>query len=108
MYRTARGEAPVEVFLRELPAKHQARIARVLELLVAEGPQLRRPYADHVRGRIRELRVAFSRLEYRILHCVWGRQVILLHAFIKKTPAVPEREIRTAEYRLGELEGTSA
>lgn len=101
LYRTRRGDSPVEKFLDELPEKHQQKIAGFVDLLEEHGPALRRPYADHVRGPIRELRIQFGRGEYRILHFFMLRDlVVLLHAFRKKTEAIPEREIGLAEERM--------
>ena len=100
-YRTARGESPVEEFLNALPEKHQRKIAGFLELLEEHGPALMRPYADHVRGPLRELRVPFGRHAYRVFHFIAaGDRVVLLHAFAKKTPDLPAREIATAEGRM--------
>jgi phage-related protein len=66
-----------------------------------EGPQLRRPYADHVRGDLRELRMQFGRNEYRVFHFfVQGQRVVLVHAYAKKTQKLPEREMGTAEERM--------
>lgn len=76
-------------------------MAGFLELLAQEGPQLRRPYADHVKGDLRELRMQFGRNEYRVFHFfVEGERVVLVHAFMKKTQKLPEREIATAEERM--------
>lgn len=100
-YRTRRGESPVEEFIRQMPESHQKKVAMVFELLAGQGPELRRPYADQVRGRMRELRIQFGRNEYRVFHYfVAGEYVVLLHGFQKKTQALPEREIRTAEARM--------
>ena len=46
MYRTSRGDRPVEEYLNQLEEKHRAKIAARLQLLAHEGPNLRRPYAD--------------------------------------------------------------
>jgi phage-related protein len=100
-YRRARGESPVEDFVAKMPVKHQQKLATFLELLADQGPRLERPYASHVRGHLRELRVGFGRDEYRIFHFfVSGERVVLLHAFAKKTQQLPRREIETAEARM--------
>jgi phage-related protein len=103
-YRTARGESPVERFVGSLPRSAQQKLAAMLILLAEEGPRLGRPYAAHVRGPLRELRVQFARHETRILHfLVRERQVVLLHAFAKKTQRLQERELATAEARMKDL-----
>lgn len=62
-----------------------------------EGPNLPRPYADIVRGKIRELRVSFGSNEYRFLYFFFGKRIIITHGFLKKTDRVPEGEIERAE-----------
>lgn len=61
---------------------------------------LRRPHADALRGRVRELRCGLGRLEHRLLYFFAGRRVIVTHGFLKKTEAVPAREIERAERML--------
>jgi len=100
-YTNARGESPVEEFVNTMATKQQRKVGIFLELLAQEGPALRRPYADHVRGDLRELRMQFGRNEYRIFHFfVQEQRVVLVHAFAKKTQQLPEREIETAEDRM--------
>jgi phage-related protein len=103
LYSDRRGESPVEKFIESLPMKHQRKIAGTLLLLEQQGPELRRPYADQVRGGLRELRVQFGRNQYRLLYFFMLRElIVLVHAFAKKTEAIPEREIATATARMHE------
>lgn len=103
-YRTLRGGQPVEDYLNGLEPKHRRKIAGILELLAQEGPNLRRPYADVLEGPLRELRVGLGRLEHRVLYYfVLKDAVVLLHAFLKKTDAVPQKEIDVAKERMKEL-----
>ncbi|MBI4566238.1 MAG: type II toxin-antitoxin system RelE/ParE family toxin [Planctomycetes bacterium] len=104
-YRTARGDRPVREFIDALPENQQKKVAAVLELLQEQGPRLGRPYADHVRGRLRELRTQFGRNEYRVFHFFTvGQLVVLVHVFAKKTDKLPIREIETAEQRMKDFE----
>ena len=48
-------------FLNELKTKIRAKVAKWIDKLEMEGPNLPRPYADIVRGKIRELRESFRR-----------------------------------------------
>jgi len=70
-----------------------------LGLLQERGPELRRPYADVVEGPIRELRVAYGRLEIRFLYFIDGKDIVLTGGFLKKTGRVPEGEIGKAMKR---------
>jgi phage-related protein len=105
-YRTRRGEAPVEAYVNGLEEKHRRKVLTHLGLLAQEGPHLRRPYADVLKGAIRELRVSLARHEHRVLYYFVKEDfVVLLHAFLKKTEAVPRKEIEVAEARMNELNG---
>lgn len=109
VYRTARGEAPVDRFLAELPQSHQAKVIVALERLAEHGVRLGRPEVAHLKERIWELRVQFSGIQYRVLFAVVRQaNVLLLHGFVKKSQAVPEREIRTSEVRLVDFEARLA
>jgi phage-related protein len=104
-YRTARGESPVSDFVDSLPGAHQAKIASALGRLEAQGTKLGRPEVAHLKDRIWELRVQFGGIQYRILFGLLKQgPVLLAHGFVKKTQAVPDREIRTADSRLADYE----
>ena len=76
----------VENFLDSLDRKSSEKILAVLNRLQSEGPNLIRPFADIVRGKIRELRVQRQSNQYRILYFFYHRnEIILLHGFKKKT-----------------------
>ena len=96
-YRDRKGRCfPIE-FLNEFQTKIRAKLAKWIEKLEKEGPNLPRPYADIVRGKIRELRVSFGSNEYRFLYFFFGKRIIITHGFLKKTDRIPEGEIERAE-----------
>ena len=69
--------------------------------LWTEGPDLKRPYADVVSGKIRELRIHHSSNQYRILYFFQLKdQIVLVHAFAKKTQQLKKRDIALAERRM--------
>jgi len=84
-------------FLNELQTKIRAKVVKWIQKLKQEEPNLPRPYADIVRGKIRELRVSFGSNEYRFLYFFFGKKIIITHGFSKKTDRVPEGEIERAE-----------
>ncbi len=97
-YKTKRGEYPVRDFIDKLDKKSQAKIYRYMVLLQEHGPDLARPYTGHVKGKLRELRVSVSAGNVRIFYFFFLRNnVILLHAFKKKSQALPKRDIEKAE-----------
>ena len=100
-YTTERGDSPIDDFLDSLNKKARAKVAAHLSLLEEEGPNLKRPYADVVRGKIRELRIHLSSNQYRVLYFFQLRnQIVLVHAFLKKTQQLKERDIELAERRM--------
>jgi phage-related protein len=100
-YTTERGDSPVDDFLDGLDKKSRAKVAAHLSLLEEQGPNLKRPYADIVRGKIRELRIQQSANHYRILFFFQARdQIVLAHAFSKKTQQLKEKDIGLAERRM--------
>lgn len=96
-YERAGGECPTKELLDEMPLKVAGKVSKWLELLEQEGPNLPRPYADLVRGKIRELRVSFGGMHYRFLYFFHGKRIVVTHGFVKKTSAIPEEEIERAE-----------
>jgi phage-related protein len=100
-YTTERGDSPVDDFLDGLDKKSRAKVAAHLSLLEEQGPNLKRPYADVVRGKIRELRIQQSSNQYRILFFFQVRdQIVLAHAFTKKSQQLKEKDIELAEKRM--------
>lgn len=103
-YQTRRGDAPVKEFLDALESKHRAKVYAALKRLQEEGSNLRRPEVAHLRGKVLELRVRFARNQYRILYFFYSEDtIVLLHAFTKKTPQVPYREIEQAERNMSDF-----
>jgi phage-related protein len=97
-YTAERGDSPLDDFLDGLDKKSRAKVAAYMSLLEEEGPNLKRPYADIVRGKVRELRIHHSSNQYRILyffHMV--NQIVLVHAFSKKTQQLKKKDIDLAE-----------
>ena len=100
-YTTERGDSPVDDFLDWLDKKARAKVAAHLSLLEEQGPHLKRPYADVVRGKIRELRIHQSSNQYRMLYFFQVRnQVVLTHILSKKQPQLKEKDIELAERRM--------
>lgn len=103
-YQTPKGRCPAEEFLDGLPVKARAKVARWIEELKTYGPDLPRPYADIVSGKIRELRVIFASKQYRLLYFFYHRNIVITHGFMKKTDKVPEGEIETAQRSMIDFE----
>lgn len=97
-YTTANGEDVVRDFVRSLDPKTREKIVYMINLLKEWGPNLRRPYADVVRGKIRELRIRFASDQIRILYFFFlGEYIVFVHGFRKKRDKIPVSEIEKAE-----------
>ena len=81
-------------YAQNLPIKDRAKIAVYIILLRNCNGRLDEPYSRYIRSGIRELRIEFAHKRHRIFYViVEGKKIILLHAFLKKTPKTPEQEI---------------
>ena len=103
-YETADGKCPAQDFLETLAPKVRGKVAKWLELLGREGPNLPRPYADVIRGKLRELRVSFGGLHHRFVYFFHGKHVIVTQGFVKKTAAIPGEELARAQRCMADFE----
>jgi phage-related protein len=86
------------------PADILASYARIVELLIEHGPNLRLPYSRPFGEGLFELRPHGGSGIGRAFYCfLRGRRVMVLHAFVKKTPKTPDREIKLAQKRMKEV-----
>ena len=100
-YTAELGDSPLDDFLDGLDKKPRAKVAAYLSLLEEQGPNLKRPYADIVRGKIRELRVQYSSNQFRIFYFFqMFDQIVLVHALSKKTQPLKKHDIDLAEKRM--------
>jgi len=78
--------------------------ARLVELLMEFGPNLRMPHSRAMGDGLFELRPRGREGIGRALYCyVDGQRIVILHAFVKKTQETPEKELRLARKRLKEV-----
>jgi len=103
-YQTIRGHCPAEDFLLSLPVKVKAKVSKWIEKLQDYGPDLPRPYADVVRGKIRELRIIFASAQYRFLYFFHNRYIVIMTGFLKKTDSILENEIQKAQGMIFDFE----
>jgi phage-related protein len=95
--KESNGEEPVKEYIDRLDKKTRAKVLKYIEFLRECDGYLEEPYSRHIQGKIRELRVDFSSNRHRIFYFVFvGRNIILLSAFLKKTPKAPTKEIEKA------------
>ena len=86
------------------PVDVVADYARLVELLIDHGPSLRLPHSRAFGDGLFELRPKGRSGIGRAFYCfMLGKQVIILHAFIKKSQQTPDKELKLARKRLKEL-----
>ncbi len=79
--------------------------ARMVELLMEFGPNLRIPHSRAMGGGLFELRPRGREGIGRAFYCyLTGQRVIVLHAFVKKTRTTPQRDLRIARKRMKEVQ----
>ena len=97
-YETEKGEKPAMDFLDSLEVKMQAKMARTIKLLQANGSNLREPYSKPLGDGIFELRAQVATNISRILYFFTaGRRAILTNGFVKKTDKTPQEVIVVAK-----------
>ena len=86
------------------PVTLLADYARLIELLAAHGPDLRLPHSRALGAGLFEMRVHSPHAIGRAFYCFRkGQQVIILHAFVKKSQATPDKDLAIARQRLKAL-----
>lgn len=99
-YFHARVQAEIEAW----PADILADYARIVELLVEFGPQLRMPHSRSFGEGLFELRPKGKAGIGRAFYCfLVGRRVVILHGFIKKSQQTPDRDLKLARKRMKEV-----
>lgn len=91
----------VKAEVKSWPVDVLADYARLVELLAEHGPSLRLPHSRAFGEGLFELRPRGRTGIGRAFFCfLRGRQVVVLHAFIKKSQQTPENELTMARKRL--------
>jgi phage-related protein len=91
------GKKYVYEYIEKLDEKDKAKVFKYIQFLKDSEGYLDEPYSRHIRGKIRELRVDFSKNKHRIFYFAsFGKTIILLNAFLKKTKKTPKSEIEKA------------
>ena len=100
-YRSASGDEPVREWLKALDKSDRQAIGEDIAYVQYKWP-IGKPRVDHLRGSIWEVRSKIGNRIARVLFAVEGSEMILLHAFIKKTQQTNAIDIELANKRLKE------
>jgi phage-related protein len=86
------------------PVGIRAVYARITERMQSFGPNLGMPLTRAMGEGLFEIRARGREGLGRALFCTRiGQEIVILHAFIKKTPRTPRRDLQLARERLREV-----
>jgi len=86
------------------PAGILANFLHILEIIEELGPAIGKPYTAPMGKGLFEIRAKGKEGIGRSLFCtVKGKEIVILHSFIKKTQKTPKRELEKARNRMKEL-----
>ncbi len=100
-YRSASGDEPVREWLKALDKADRQVIGEDIAYVQYKWP-IGKPRVDHLRGSIWEVRSKIGNRIARVLFAVEQSEMILLHAFVKKTQQTNPADIELATKRLKE------
>ncbi|MDO8460948.1 MAG: type II toxin-antitoxin system RelE/ParE family toxin [bacterium] len=101
-FQTARGDSPVEDFIKEQDEATYAKVLQSIQLLSKNGPFLKPPYIKKLQNKLYELRIS-GKVAIRIFYTIANNEYYLLHAFKKKSQKTPRKELKTTLDRMKEL-----
>jgi len=87
-----------------LPIGILARYTKLVERMIAFGPNLGMPHTRALGGGLFEIRAKSLEGIGRVFYCCLIRQrIVILHCFVKKTDKTPEKEMEIARRRLNNV-----
>ncbi|MEO5606170.1 MAG: type II toxin-antitoxin system RelE/ParE family toxin [Polaromonas sp.] len=98
-YQTPAGTEPVREWLKALPSHERLAIGADIKAVQFRWP-LGMPLVRKLSGKVWEVRTQLPTRTARVLFTTKGSDMVLLHAFIKKTQATDPRDIALAQSRI--------
>ena len=81
-----------------------ANFLHIAEMIEEFGPSLGKPYTASIGGGLFEIRSKGKEGIGRSFYCmVKGKEIIILHSFIKKSQKTPKKELDLAKKRMKEV-----
>src|SRR3989304_10332324 len=101
-WRVASGKAPVEQYVDSIrSSEERAELFALLQGIQEYGTDAVGVQFRQIEGKLWELKIRLRGNQHRIFYVVLkGNEMILLHAYLKKTPRAPLREIHVAKQRM--------
>jgi phage-related protein len=94
----------VEEVILDMPPKLSARMLKLLELIESHGANLGEPHTKSISDGLFEIRAKAKEGIGRSLFCYLdGTNIVVLHAFVKKTQKTPKKDLDLAFERMKEV-----
>ena len=94
----------IELQTLRFPKGILAHFLHIVEMIEAFGPNLGKPYVGKLSSGLYEIRPKGKEGIGRSIYCVAkGREVVILHSFIKKTQKTPKKDLDLAKKRMKEV-----
>ncbi|OGV99814.1 MAG: hypothetical protein A2W77_02445 [Nitrospinae bacterium RIFCSPLOWO2_12_39_16] len=106
-WRNPSGKAPVEKYIDSIVNKEErAELLSALNGIQESGTDVIGVEFRHIEGKLWELKIRTHGTQHRIFYVVLkGNEMILLHAYLKKSQKAPLKEIQVAKQRMKQLAG---
>lgn len=97
-------DVKTEQQVQDLPNGIKADLFHIIELIKEFGPALGRPHTAPLGQGLFEIRAKGREGIARSIFCMLkGREVVILHSFIKKTQHIPAKHLEIARRKMKEL-----
>ncbi|PHS59183.1 MAG: hypothetical protein COB17_01285 [Sulfurimonas sp.] len=94
----------VEDNILALPSGLLARYLRLTDMMIEHGSNLGLPHTKSLNNGLFELRLKSKEGIGRVFYCTKvGKNIVMLHSFIKKSQKIPKNEMAIAQKRLREV-----
>jgi phage-related protein len=102
-YKSPSGNEPVREWLKSLSKELKKIIGEDIRTAQIVWP-LGMSIVKHLKGKLWEVRSSIPNGIARVFFTIRGKDMVLLHAFFKKTQKTPSQELETAIRRLKDFE----
>ena len=94
----------VETKILSLPDGLLARYLRLTDMMLIHGSNLGLPHTKSLNNGLLELRLKSKEGIGRVFYCTKiGKNIVMLHSFVKKSQKIPKNEMDIAQKRLREV-----
>ncbi len=106
-WRNPSGKAPIEKYIDAVDNKEErAELLSILKGIQENGTDAIGVEFRQIEGKLWELKIRMHGNQHRIFYVVLkGNEMILLHAYLKKTQKAPTKEIDVAKQRMKTVTG---